>query len=139
MNRMIDIIPGKSLADINLNDNINNVIENISSIYTIEINDGIIILDNGLITIGYENSGSIYSIMCNEKFEGKYNDKLWPGMSVKDVLEHSRNQVALDGCVVVDGINGIGLPLPEGYDDFENITDFLSLDFIFKYISVFRI
>jgi hypothetical protein len=139
MDKVLDIIPGKSLAGISLNDNINNVIKNISGLYTIEITDGIVFLDNGLITIGYEDNNSIYSIMCNENFEGKYNDQLWAGMSVKDVLAHSRCQVALGGCVVVDGINGIGLPLPDGYDDFENITDFLPLNFIFKHLSVFRI
>lgn len=74
--------------------------------------------------------------MCDEKFKGRYNDQLWAGMSVKDVVKHSRYQVALDGCVVVDGI---GLPLPDGCDDFKNITDFLPLNFIFKHLSIFRL
>lgn len=139
MEKFIDIIPGESLAGIKLDHKINDVISKLSEDYTIEINDGVILLNDGLIAIGYEEDGSIYSIMCNENFKGKYKEKLWAGMSVKDVLEHSSIQVAFGGCVVVDGINGIGLPLPDEYDDFEKITDFLPLDFIFKHLSIFRI
>lgn len=139
MKEAIDITPGESLAGIKLDSKINSIISNLSKDYSIEMNDGIILLNDGIITIGYEEDGSIYSIMCNENFEGNYKEKLWAGMSVKDVLQHSSTQVAFGGCVVVDGINGIGLPLPDGYDDFEKITDFLPLSFIFNHLSIFRV
>lgn len=45
MDKALDIILGKSLARISLNDNINNVIKNISGLYTIEITDGTATLD----------------------------------------------------------------------------------------------
>jgi len=139
VNKIKDIIPGKSLAGINLGDNINDYItNNIFNNYYIGKN-GLMFLDDEIITIGYEDDGTIYSIMCDERFEGTYKNKLWAGMSVKDVLDNSHNQVAFGGCVIVDGINGIGLPLPKEYDDFERITDFLPINFIFKYLSIFRI
>ena len=139
MKKIIDIIPGESLAGIRLDSKINDIISELSKYYSIEMNDGVILLNDGLITIGYEEDGSIYSIMCNKKFEGKYEEKLWAGMSVKDVLKHSSTQVAFGGCVVVDGLNGIGLPLPDGYDDFEKITDFLPLSFIFNHLSIYSV
>ncbi len=139
MNESIEIVPGQSLAGIKLNENINDIFAKISEYYIIEEKDGVLLLNNGAITIGHENGGVIYSVMCDKTFKGIYNNKLWAGMSLKDVLDHSSKQVALGGCVVVDGINGIGLPLPDGYDDFEIITDFLPIDFIFEYLSIFRI
>lgn len=61
------------------------------------------------------------------------------GMTVVDVLDHSQRQVAYAGCVVVDGINGIGLPLPASFDDFEQINGFLELDYVLENLSVFRV
>ncbi|WP_284402616.1 hypothetical protein, partial [Acidovorax sp. SUPP2825] len=63
---------------------------------------------------------------------------LWAGMTVSDVFAETKKQIAFGGCVVVDGVQGIGLPLPPSFDDFEKITDFLSLDHVFENLSVFR-
>lgn len=139
MHEKYQIIPGESLAGIRLGDNIEHVISKVSGYYKISTNDGVILLDDGIITVGYEDNGSVYSVMCDKRFKVKYKSKLWAGMSVKDVLEHSKEQVAFGGCVIVDRINGVGLPLPNEFDDFEKITDFLPLDFTFEYLSVFRI
>ncbi|WP_105628553.1 hypothetical protein [Cronobacter malonaticus] len=132
------IIPGESLDGIHLGDNIGNIIDSLKEHYLVERDDGVVFLNNDEILIGVEEDGFIYSVMCGRNFKGKYKNKLWAGMTVKDVLDNSNEQVAFDGCVVVDKIDGIGLPLPEGYDDFERITDFLSLDFVFDYLSIFK-
>ncbi|ELQ6065147.1 hypothetical protein SM092_003649 [Cronobacter sakazakii] len=132
------IIPGKSLDGIHLEDNIGNIIDSLKEHYLVERADGVVYLNNDEILIGGEEDGSIYSVMCGKNFKGNYKNKLWAGMTVKDVLDNSNEQVAFGGCVVVDKIDGIGLPLPEGYDDFERITDFLSLDFVFDYLSIFK-
>jgi len=52
------------------------------------------------------------------------------GMTVREVLESSATQAAWGGAVVVDGIDGIGLPLPSGLDDFDLITDHLKLEHV---------
>ena len=53
MNKIKDIIPGKSLAGINLGDNINDYItNNIFNNYYIGKN-GLMFLDDEIITIGY--------------------------------------------------------------------------------------
>ncbi|ROW55728.1 hypothetical protein C3E80_21340 [Cronobacter malonaticus] len=132
------IIPGESLGGIHLGDNIGNIIDSLKEHYSVERVDGVVYLNNDEIFIGAEEYDSIYSVMCGKNFKGNYKNKLWAGMTVKDVLDNSNEQVAFGGCVIVDKIDGIGLPLPEGHDDFERITDFLSLDFVFDYLTIFK-
>ncbi|MFC0179179.1 hypothetical protein [Thorsellia kenyensis] len=138
MNKKADIIPGISLAGINLGTDIDEILPEISNEYSISRDIGVVVLDHGMITIGHEDNGCIYSVMCNSRFKTKYKNILWAGMTVNDVLEMSTEQIAYGGGVVVNRIDGIGLPLPDGYDDFEKLTDFLSLDFVFEYLCVFK-
>ncbi|WNY83053.1 hypothetical protein NNQ28_01170 [Cronobacter dublinensis] len=63
--------------------------------------------------------------------------KLWADMSVMDVLHNSIAQISFGGCVVVYKVDGIGLPLPEGCDEFGQVTDFFLLDFVFDYLFIF--
>lgn len=131
-------MPGVCLAGIYLESNIDDIAESLSNNCQIERRNGIAVINQGLITIGYGTDKKIYSVMCNHEYNESYEGKLWAGMTVKDVLRTSSSQVAIGGCVVVDNIDGIGLPLPDGLDDFERITDYLDLDFKFEYMSVFR-
>ena len=133
-----EIIPGVCLAGIFLERDIDEVAGFLSSSYQIERKNGIAVINQGLITIGYGADKKIYSVTCNPEYNESYEGKLWAGMTVKDVLKTSSTQVAMGGCVVVDNIDGIGLPLPDGLDDFERITDYLDLDFKFEHMSVFR-
>ena len=134
------IIPGKSLGGIELDEHVDSVVKSFSLNYKIEKRNGVLILDDGLLFAGYDiDDGLIYSVMCDSKYPHRYDGKLWAGMTVSDVLNNSEKQVAYGGCVVVDGVNGIGLPLPDGLDDFEQIGDFLRLDHVFANLSVFRI
>ncbi|MDQ0081662.1 hypothetical protein SAMN05518669_112191 [Variovorax sp. YR634] len=134
-----DIVPGKSLGGIALQSPVDAVIEGLRSHHVLEVSDGIVSIDDGLVTIGYDERRTIYSVMCNSGFEGRYEGKLWAGMTVSEVLKNSTTQVAWGGAVVVDGIEGIGLPLPDGFDDFDQLTDHLPLDHVFEYLSVFLI
>lgn len=59
-------------------------------------------------------------------------------MTVADIIKNTSSQVAWSGFVQVDNINGIDLPLPIEYDDFEKITDFLNLDFVFEELWVYQ-
>ncbi|MCO5357160.1 hypothetical protein [Acidovorax kalamii] len=134
------IIPGKSLGGIQLNSHIDNVYKMFAPECKIEKKNNSLILNDGLIVVGYGVGDElIYSVMCGVNYPYRFDGKLWAGMTVADVLNHSQRQIAYGGCVVVDGINGVGLPLPAGLDDFEQITDFLELDHVFENLSVFRI
>ncbi len=133
-----EIIPGVSLGGVLIGEAIDSVFERFSEKYEIEIFDGTAVFEGGLISIGYASSGIVHSVMCDARFPGNYKEILWAGMTVSDVIAKTRKQVAFGGCVVVDGVQGIGLPLPHCFDDFEKITDFLSLDHVFETLSVFR-
>ncbi len=132
-----DIIPGRSLGGIALQAPVDAVIAGLQEHHLLRVAEGIVTIDDGLVTIGYGQDRTIYSVMCNARFNGRYEDKLWAGMTVGDVLKHSTTQVAWGGAVVVDGIEGIGLPLPDGFDDFERLTDHLSPDHVFEHLSIF--
>lgn len=134
-----EIIPGVSLGGIFIGETIDSVFERFSEKYEIEILDEVALFDGGLISIGYaSSSGVVHSMMCGAGFTGNYKGILWAGMNVSDVIARTKKQIAFGGCVVVDGIQGIGLSLPSSFDDFEKITDFLSLDHVFEKLSVFR-
>lgn len=133
-----EIIPMSSIGGISLGDNVDSVINLLRADYDLEENANSIAVDDGLITIYFnENKRVVTEISCNRKFKGKYSNKLWPGMTVADVIKNTQKQIAWSGFVEVDGIKGIGLSLPEDRDDFENITDFLDLDFVFEELWVY--
>ena len=59
-------------------------------------------------------------------------------MSVGEVMKSTSTQVEWSGAVVVDGVFGVGLVLPDWADDFERLDDHLDPTFVFEYLSVFR-
>lgn len=134
-----DIVPGHSLGGIALGAPVDGVIAGLREQHGIAISEGVVSVDAGRIVIGYDANRMIYSVMCNASFEGNYRGRLWAGMTVRQVLENSRTQVAWGGAVVVDGIEGIGLPLPGGMDDFERLTDHLPPGHVFEHLSVFLV
>ena len=133
------IVPGKSIGGIHLGENIIDVMYKLEDDHLFEqTNHNTIVVDAGTVTIFHDaETGVITAISCNQNFKGNFMNKLWPGMSVKDVLENSRHQIAWCGFVEIDKFRGIGLSLPAKYDDFERITDFLTPDFIFEELWVY--
>ena len=74
-------------------------------------------------------------------FKGSYKTSkgyIKAGMTVADILQNTTEQVAWGGFVMVDRIHGIGFPLPEEFDDFSKLTDFLDYDFVFNELSVYK-
>lgn len=133
-----EIHPGESLGKIKIDGKIDSVIDEIHEDFRVVKDNGIATLNEGEIIIGFDDEGVIYSVIFNTLFSGKYKGKLWPGMSVEELISCTKKQIACGGCVIVDDEDGIGLLLPEGYDDFELITDHLPLNYRFEYISIFR-
>lgn len=132
-----EIVAGRSLGGIALRTSVDTVIASLGDRRVLDLCNGIASIDGGVILIGYGEDRLIYSVMCDHRFNGNYLGKLWPGMTVREVLESSATQAAWGGAVVVDGIDGIGLPLPSGLDDFDQITDHLQLEHVFDHLSVF--
>lgn len=132
-----DIVAGQSLGGINLRTSVGAVITSLGDRRALDLCNGVVSIDGGTILIGYGEDRLIYSVMCDHRFKGNYLGKLWPGMTVRDVLENSATQTAWGGAVVVDGIDGVGLPLPSGWDDFDQLTDHLQMEHVFEHLSVF--
>jgi hypothetical protein len=133
-----EIVPQKSLGGISLGEQIYDVVARLPSHYAIHHSEHITTIDDGLITAYHDVSGIISALSCNSKFKGNYLNKLWPGMTVAEVIKNSTRQVAWSGFVQVDRIEGIGLSLPEERDDFDHLTDEFDHDYVFEELWVYE-
>ncbi|RQT68199.1 hypothetical protein DF045_27790 [Burkholderia cepacia] len=133
------IVPAESLGGILLGEEVQGVVDRLSAECEVErVNQNTVKINGGAITIYHDpESRRIESLACNRNFGGNFLGKLWPGMSVGDVLKNSDTQIAWCGFVQIDGIKGIGLSLPDELDDFERLTDFLSTEFVFDELWVY--
>ena len=131
------IIPKKSIGGVCIGESIAKIEAGLSGHYKIHKEQNSLTLDDGFIRAYYGPDGIITAISCNSKFTGSYQTKLWAGMTVAEVLKHSKEQIAWSGFVQVDKISGIGLSLLEEHDDFESLTDHFALDFIFDELWVY--
>lgn len=132
------ITPGVSIGGISIGEQIENIARAIlKSEYLLEKNLNALVINNGLITAYHDSDGVISAVSCNEKFQGKYMDKLWPGITVSEVLANSKTQVAWSGFVQIDQLRGVGLSLPEEFDDFESLSDILDPDYVFNELWVY--
>lgn len=134
------IIPGHSIGGICLGTTVGSFLDQLEADDEIKAeNNTIAILNQGLIIIYYTpQTELITAISCNQLFPGIYDNKLWPGMNVADVIRNSSRQTAWSGFVQIDGIEGIGLSLPQENDDFDQLTDFLPPDFIFEELWIYN-
>ncbi|MFA7940940.1 hypothetical protein ACEK06_00585 [Pseudomonas brenneri] len=131
------IVPKTSIGGITIGENVSQVQARLSSRYKIHSTPNSLTINDGFITVYHSVDGIISAISCNAAFKGNYENKLWPGMTVADVLKLSKTQMAWSGFVQIDQISGTGLSLPEEYDDFDSLTDHFDLDFIFTELWVY--
>ncbi|MCT8964495.1 hypothetical protein MN113_25285 [Pseudomonas veronii] len=131
------IVPKVSIGGIIIGESITQVQARLSDKYKTHNSPNSFVIDNGFITAYHGVDGVISAISCNAAFKGNYENKLWPGMTVADVLRLSEEQVAWAGFVQIDQVSGIGLSLPEEYDDFDSLTDHFDLDFVFGELWVY--
>ena len=138
------IIPNDGVANIRLGENVNIVFGRLDKLgYEIsDICDTCLKVKQSFIDIYFNPiSYEISLISCGINFNGSYKTSkgyIKAGMTVADILQNTTEQVAWGGFVMVDRIHGIGFPLPEEFDDFSKLTDFLDYDFVFKELSVYK-
>jgi hypothetical protein len=132
------VIPGVSLGGIRIGDKVDNAIDELGLSCVVQAPNNFVIINEGILYIGYDIDRLITCVGCSSICGINYKNKLWPGMSVQDVLERSKIQKAECGCVIIDNIDGIGLVLPNEFDDFDEITDFLPLNYVFETLSIFK-
>jgi hypothetical protein len=131
------IIPGKSIGGIELGGNVEDLISELHESYQLDAAPKSIIINEGMVTAYHNEKGTILAISCNSTYTGSYQNKLWPGMTVQDVLRTTKQQEADLGFVTFHKIYGIGLLLPQNRDDFERLDDHLSDEFVFDEVWVF--
>ena len=138
------IIPNDGVANIRLGENVNIVFNRLDELgYEIsDICDTCLKIKQSFIDIYFNPiSYEISLISCGINFKGSYKTSkgyIKAGMTVADILQNTTEQVAWGGFVMVDRIHGIGFPLPEEFDDFSKLTDFLDYDFVFNELSVYK-
>jgi hypothetical protein len=132
------IVPRKSLGGISIGEQIDDVIARLSNTYLIYKTINCTTINDGLITAYHDDEGLISSLSCNSKFKGNFQKKIWPGMTVADVMKNTSSQVAWSGFVQVDRIGGVGLSLPNELDDFERLTDDLDDSYVFEELWVYE-
>ena len=138
------IIPNDGVANIRLGEDVNIVFNRLDELgYEIsDICDTCLKIKQSFIDIYFNPiSYEISLISCGINFKGSYKTSkgyIKAGMTVADILQNTTEQVAWGGFVMVDRIHGIGFPLPEEFDDFSKLTDFLDYDFVFNELSVYK-
>ena len=132
------IVPKKSIGGISIGEQIADIVIRLTPDYAIEKTKNSTIINGGLITAYHDESGRISSLSCNSKFKGNYLNKLWPGMTVADVLKHTTVQIAWSGFVQVDRLDGIGLSLADDQDDFERLTDEFDSSYVFEELWIYE-
>lgn len=138
------IIPNDGVANIHLGEDINAVLNRLDELgcEISDIGDNYLKIKESFIDIYFNPVNyKISLISCGINFAGSYKTSkghIKAGMTVADILQNTTEQVAWCGFVVVDRIFGIGFPLPEEFDDFSELTDFLDYDFVFEELSVYK-
>jgi hypothetical protein len=132
------INPGKSLGGISIGEQIDDVIARLANTYLIDKTINRTTINGGLITAYHGDDGLISSLSCNSNFKGSFQKKIWPGMTVADVIKNTSSQVAWSGFVQVDRIGGVGLSLPNELDDFERLTDDFDDSYVFEELWVYE-
>ena len=145
MSFLSDVIaPNDGIANIHLGENVNIVFNKLDRLgYKIsDISDNCLKVEKSFIDIYFNPVNyEISLISCGINFDGSYKTskgRIKAGMTVADILQNTTEQVAWGGFVMVDRIFGIGFPLPEEFDDFSKLTDFLDYDFVFNELSVYK-
>lgn len=144
MNINAEIISGKSIGDIEIGKSIDAYLpsiyqENKKVEVNVYDNPGIKLhsyrIDDGLITINADEGGTILNVSCKSPYKGKYQGKLYPGMSVAQIVAATQKQLLIHGFLVVDNDFGFCFNLPHPYDDdldhISELPDDLILDEVY--------
>lgn len=142
-----DIKSNHSIANIILEENISNYIDELYRKHSIKVKnynlpDGetrvAYIVDN-TITIATLSDGTIFSIGCNVHYPGLYRGVLSTGMSFGQIKKLTKRQRIFNGSVIIDDDFGFSYVLPVPYDEIADSIEDIPLDLILNeiYISDF--
>ena len=135
-----EIKPGVSLGGIKLGESVDLYLDKLSTHYLVrdDRETSWAFVGDDLISIAYDADRLITTVCANSRFQGSYAGLIWPGMTVLQVIQNTHAQTEYAGCIVINGIDGVGLPLPEEHDDFESLGQSIPDETVLEYISVFQ-
>ncbi len=129
VSKMIDfnaeIVSGISIGNVVINENISSYINEIYSGFSVEVKSYCLPdgeekksykIDNTL-TIATDKDGVIFSLGCNERYQGGYKGAIFTGMKVMDVIKLTKTQKLYNGSIIINDDFGISLILPPPYDE----------------------
>ena len=144
------IIPGKSLAGIELGENISRYLWELNTDHYFNFGEKVkinayapmfiayTIESFGLEIVVYVPEGEIVSLSVRSPYIGKWNGKVGIGMNTKELKEYLPDLRVSEGRLVSPEISGIKFSYPSFIDDLDsyNIYDFP--DFILEEITIFN-
>ncbi|MBR8655393.1 hypothetical protein KDH83_18980 [Achromobacter sp. Marseille-Q0513] len=135
-----EIKPGVSLGGIKLGESVDLYLDKLSTHYLVrdDRETSWAFVGDELISIAYDADRLITTVCANSRFQGSYAGLIWPGMTVLQVIQNTHAQTEYAGCIVINGIDGVGLPLPAEHDDFENLGQSIPDETVLEYICVFQ-
>lgn len=80
-------------------------------------------IDQGVVTVNADAAGTIVSLSCQQPYQGTYQNKLWPGMSITQIIAVSQKQMLLHGSLVVDAEFGVCFDVPYPYDEYDYVHE----------------
>ncbi|HAT3731714.1 TPA: hypothetical protein I8587_005336, partial [Serratia marcescens] len=95
-----EIVSGISIGNVVINENISSYINEIYSGFSVEVKSYFLPdgeekksykIDNTL-TIATDKDGVIFSLGCNERYQGGYKGAIFTGMKVMDVIKLTKTQ-----------------------------------------------
>ena len=81
-----------------------------------------------ILTISTLLNGEIISLGCNEKYQGKYKNKLYAGITMQMLINLTSSQRILNGEIIIDEDYGLSFVLPSPYDEIADYIDHIPLD-----------
>lgn len=81
-----------------------------------------------ILTISTLLNSEIVSLACNEKYQGKYKNKLYAGITMQMLINLTSSQRILNGEIIIDKDYGISFVLPSPYDEIADYIDHIPLD-----------
>lgn len=123
-----DIVSFISLGNVLLGDSIDLYLEDIFNNYTVEIKEYSLpapsseiryaySIQNGTLIIITTTDDIIVSVGCNEKYAGKYKNRLYAGITMQELSQRSKDLRILNGALIVDQDYGLSFTLPPPYDE----------------------
>ncbi|MEN3753037.1 hypothetical protein [Mangrovibacter yixingensis] len=127
----LNIVPGKSIGGISLGDNVDEIILSLGENVPFETfefeNFGTKyrcyrLTKEGL-SFTTDEQGKIIALWCEPSYNGRFNGRLYPGITAKELRAVTRKQILVKGYLVVDDIYNLYFGMPDDIDDFNSFSD----------------